>query len=389
MEPSVFLSVIEVGPPYVGSLAGTRRYAYSLINSLSLQGINITVVSTNKLNSKDPLLEKPNVKFYYIKPRKERKEGYRKNIRSIKRESRYFSKKSLEFFLKLQQQQKFHLIHTIDFASLSFIKAKKEDKIILPIIASISNPIIAYFLKKEHIECVDQVIYTNNKSKEKSLKLFPNTENRSIVIPLSIDCTKFSQIPKIEDIDKFTQKYDLHRDKDIILILGPFIPRKMQKELIPLFPKIIQKNSNSYFLFCGEGPTLTSIKEKIISYRLEDYLSFTGYVSEEELYIAYYISSVLIYPAESGSFGTPIIEALASGLPVIAADKPPMNEIVSKEYLYSIENKEQIVDIVVSTIEKRKKEDISTFDLQKDAIKEHHHSLVGKKILKLYEKVIE
>ncbi|MHA1115868.1 MAG: glycosyltransferase family 4 protein [Candidatus Heimdallarchaeaceae archaeon] len=389
MELSVFLSVIEVGPPYIGSLAGTRRYAYSLINSLALQGINITVVSTNKLDSKDELLDQPNIKFYYIKPRKKRKEGYRKNISSIKRESKYFSKKSLEYFLELQKKQKFHIIHTIDFASLAFIKAKKEDKIITPVIASISNPIIAYYLKRKHVNCLDQIIYTNKKSKEKSLRLFPNTGNKSVVIPLSIDCTRFSQIPKIEDIDEFTQKYDLQRERDIILILGPFIPRKKQKELVTLFPRIVQRNPNCFFLFCGEGPTLTSIKEKIISYHLEDYSSFTGYITEDELQIAYHISSVLIYPAESGSFGTPIIESLASGLPVIAADKPPMNEIVSKEYLYPIENRDKIVDIIISTIEKRKNENISTFDLQKDAIKEYHHTIVGKKILKLYEKIVE
>ncbi|MHA1303095.1 MAG: glycosyltransferase family 4 protein [Candidatus Heimdallarchaeaceae archaeon] len=388
MNTSVFISVIEIGPPYKGSLAGTRRYAYSLIQSLANQGLDIHVVSTNKLPPDDTLFNYKNIHLYRIAPRVERQEGYRKGWGSLKRDNKYFSRKSFEVFQELCMNYKIKLIHTIDLAAISFLKAKKTDKISIPLITSLSNPIIARKIKNSLLKCSDKIIFTNLKSLAKALEQLPESKEKSTIIPLSIDCKKFTQIPTIEQMDAFRDKYDVLIGKQTILILGPFIPRKLQRETVDYFPEILKRNKNAHFLICGDGPTLRDIKNKIINYKLEDYVSITGYIPEEDLHIAYYVSSLLLYPAEGGSFGTPVIEAMASGLPVLAANRAPMNEILEEENLYPIEQKELIIEKVLEILEDKERTEKISFELQKKALKQYDYGVVGKKLMKIYEEIL-
>jgi len=45
----------------------------------------------------------------------------------------------------------------------------------------------------------------------------------------------------------------------------------------------------------------------------------------------YYLGDVYVYPTTLDGLGLTVYEALASGLPVIATDVAPMNEIITED----------------------------------------------------------
>ncbi len=63
-------------------------------------------------------------------------------------------------------------------------------------------------------------------------------------------------------------------------------------------------------------------------------VKFTGSVSYEEIEKLYEESDVFVFPSLAESFGHPLVEAMASGLPVVASDIPVHHEICGQAALY-------------------------------------------------------
>jgi len=204
-------------------------------------------------------------------------------------------------------------------------------------------------------------------------------------------CKIFSALPKLEDLETFRDKYDLDQSNSIVLIQGPYINRKSQHEVIKYFPEILKRNSKITFLVVGDGPLLSKIKEDVVNLKIEDSVIITGYIDDRELLLAYHISDVLLYPAEEGSFGTPLIEAMASGLPVIAVDKPPMNEMIPPrcDWLYPAKDNVALVDKVLDIIRNKEKSQEVAFKSQQHALKKFDSPVVGKNLVKAYTKIVK
>jgi glycosyltransferase involved in cell wall biosynthesis len=58
------------------------------------------------------------------------------------------------------------------------------------------------------------------------------------------------------------------------------------------------------------------------------FVIFTGFVSDQELRILYCSCRAFLYLSEYEGFGLPVLEAMACGAPVIAADRTSLPEVV-------------------------------------------------------------
>ena len=99
----------------------------------------------------------------------------------------------------------------------------------------------------------------------------------------------------------------------------------------------------------------------------------------------------MLYPGREGSFGISIIEALASGLPIVAADHPPMREMLPKDCdcLYPPDKEKLVVDRITEMINNLEKNKQLAFKSQKHALENYNHNVVGKKLLKFYKRIMK
>ena len=271
MDFSIFLPTIEIGPPYVGPMAGLRRYAYSLVQSLVNQKIEIHIVTTSELPENDELLDRENIHIYKLPPQISARGAYSTQTHFYAKNHRRFSKQALEIFQSLKDEVKFSLIHATEGAAYAFTKASKKSKLNIPIIVSIHGAVTTgnfksrLFVKRPYSSLLRKIIrscnliLTNSYSLLEKIKRLPqNVKEKTEIVPLSLNCKRFSQIPKLEDIEAFRDKYDLNLGKVIFLLQGPYITRKSQHEIIKLFPEIIEYFPDSIFLIVPHNGGLRS-----------------------------------------------------------------------------------------------------------------------------------
>ena len=147
MDFSIFIPTIEIGPPYVGPMAGLRRYTYSLVQSLVNQKIDIHIATTSELPKDDEILNRDNVHFYNLPTQISARGAYSTQTHFYAKNHRRFSKQAFEIFKTLQDEINFSLIHATEGAAYAFSKAKKKRKLKIPIIVSMHGAVTTGNLK--------------------------------------------------------------------------------------------------------------------------------------------------------------------------------------------------------------------------------------------------
>jgi len=103
-----------------------------------------------------------------------------------------------------------------------------------------------------------------------------------------------------------------------VLYVGRFDPRNGLDLLIEAFKALAPKYPNLRLIIIGYGPLETTYRQ-MVPQKWKERVIFVGKVDEKRP--AYYRSAhVLCFPAKKGSFGITLLEAMASGIPVITTD---------------------------------------------------------------------
>ncbi|MGM0471590.1 MAG: glycosyltransferase family 4 protein [Bacillota bacterium] len=107
-------------------------------------------------------------------------------------------------------------------------------------------------------------------------------------------------------------KYSL-QDKLCLLYVGRLAP---EKNLYLLLESLEQINQNYQkeveLLITGDGPLLADLKAEA-----PENVTFTGYLKGRELSQTYASADVFLFPSTTETYGNVVLEAMASGLPVV------------------------------------------------------------------------
>ncbi len=130
------------------------------------------------------------------------------------------------------------------------------------------------------------------------------------VIPNGVDLERFN--PHVAPLPEFMD------GKQNILFVGRFEKRKGVKYLLRAIPFIRERHPNTRFIFVGEGRLRCGFQRFVERQEWQDVV-FTGYVSDEDLPRYFASGHVFCAPATgSESMGVVLLEAMASGTPIVA-----------------------------------------------------------------------
>ena len=104
-----------------------------------------------------------------------------------------------------------------------------------------------------------------------------------------------------------------------LLYHGRVDQRKGVLELIEAMKVFRVAGRSLRLIISGIGPDLVAAKELASAMDLNDVVEFTGFVSYEDVPKVYQSADIFVSPTWSEGFSNTILEAMASGLPIVAA----------------------------------------------------------------------
>jgi len=115
---------------------------------------------------------------------------------------------------------------------------------------------------------------------------------------------------------------------------GRLIEKKGLPVTLRAFSTFLKKHPNATLTIAGEGPLLPELQRVVDELGITDRVSFTGFVSQEQLREIYYRSHIFLHPSQTGRDGNQegipnsMLEAMATGLPVFATEHGGIPEAI-------------------------------------------------------------
>ena len=147
-----------------------------------------------------------------------------------------------------------------------------------------------------------------------------NRRIETFLLPTGIEPELFDHTDEEGEIfrKKLEGAFPKLKGKRILLFAGRIVKEKNLGFLLNILPEILKKHPDVVLLFAGSGPDLEYFREEAKKKGLEDNCEFSGYVERKDLALIYRISEVFLFPSLTDTQGLVTIEAMFSGIPVVA-----------------------------------------------------------------------
>ncbi|MGY6245710.1 glycosyltransferase [Faecalibacterium prausnitzii] len=163
-------------------------------------------------------------------------------------------------------------------------------------------------------------------------------------------------------------------DAKVVLSVGEVNKNKNHKVGIEALAKL--RDKNTYYVICGRGPLMEAHKELAQSLGVGDRVVLTGYRTDVADF--YKMADVFLFPSFREGLPVAVMEAMASGLPVVATRIRGSSDLVQQGDLFEPTDVDGIAKAITSVQLGRVRHEIDAFDIQSvvGSMKEVYGSLV-------------
>lgn len=189
----------------------------------------------------------------------------------------------------------------------------------------------------------------------------PSRYFKGIVSGWGIPQDKIAVIYNAIDVSKYdlacTQEEARRRlglNGKIILTVARLTPWKGIDRIIEILPEMRRQINEANLVVVGNGPELGNLRGLARELGLQEYVSFVGRVPHEK--VPYYLRAADVFVLYSGYEGLPhvVLEAMATGVPVILSDKGGNREVVEdgvNGLLVPIGNQEKLKEAILRVLQ--------------------------------------
>ncbi|MDO8529603.1 MAG: glycosyltransferase family 4 protein [bacterium] len=242
--------------------------------------------------------------------------------------------KAYFFSKKLAKKNKYDLSHSFFTIPCGLISLLLKRKFETPYIISLRGSDVPgyserfsflYLFIKPLIRKIWKNSFTviSNSQGLKNLALKTNPKQKIEVIFNGIDIDQFFQIRSLASVPEAKLREEFR-----ILCVSRITPRKGVNYLIEAFKKLSEKHQDIFLQIIGDGDEKNELENLVKELKIENKVEFTGLISHEKLPSYFQSADVFVLPSLNEGMSNAMLEALASGLPIIATDTGGTRELV-------------------------------------------------------------
>lgn len=212
------------------------------------------------------------------------------------------------------------LVHVVNPAFLGLAGLRHAQKLSLPIVASYHTDIPGY-AERYGVPFMREPLWSYFRwiHNQADLNLCPSRFTQEELVAhrfqrvriwgRGVDTERFN--PAHRTSEWRHRLSDGHPEAPLLLFAGRLAPEKRVDWLRPL----LDATPDARLAIVGDGPARSDLEEILSGTRTV----FTGYLQGKDLSRAYASADLFVFPSASETFGNVVTEAMASGLPVVAA----------------------------------------------------------------------
>ncbi|EKQ54507.1 MAG: glycosyltransferase [Methanobacterium sp. Maddingley MBC34] len=307
---------------YIPHIGGAEIFAIELAKYLKNKGHEVDIITQKQSGVKDfEIIDDVNV--------------YRVNNIGI-RGLGYFSAtiNMLRTLLKLDGEKSYDIVHSIAESPTSqvgtfFQKLKKKPHIITiqgghlskrDLDSGWNNKILKKFIEwsfknSDYLHAISLALAEESKLLgAKNVVIFPNGVNENML--------------NYKSKSLIRQQLGISDNEIIIISLARLVPLKGIKYVIMAFSKLVEEDLNTRLIVIGEGHQKKELEKLTKELKIDDKVDFKGFIPHDELPNILPAGDVFVLTPEYEGLGIVFIEALASGVPVIASPVGGIADII-------------------------------------------------------------
>jgi glycosyltransferase involved in cell wall biosynthesis len=222
--------------------------------------------------------------------------------------------------------------------------------------------------------------YVQNLKKHKTL--YNKYKNKYFEIPFGVNTDFFQPL-------KNKKNYCLK-----IVFVGGMDKAHYFKGIPVLFQALKKiKKLNWSLALVGSGDLAITYKQKEIELGIASKIKFLGGLNDNDLKKIYQVSDLLILPAinKNEAFGIVLLEAMASGLAVIASRLPGVRTVFTDKqegYYFEPNNVDDLALKIKKLIKQTKILDKMSVQARKTALNKYDDSMVSQRLITFYENLL-
>jgi glycosyltransferase involved in cell wall biosynthesis len=177
------------------------------------------------------------------------------------------------------------------------------------------------------VRSADVIISVSEATRNDALRVLGIAPDRMEVIHPGVDTRRFTSGP----VDGIRQVLGIPEHAGYFLHVGVLRERKNPEALLHAFRRLAASFEDLHLVCVGPYQTSLDATRKVralaVELGIETRVHLAGDLSDETLVRVYRGSLGLVFPSLYEGFGFPVVEALACGIPVVAADNSSLPEV--------------------------------------------------------------
>lgn len=166
-------------------------------------------------------------------------------------------------------------------------------------------------------------------SKTKDMLVDYGIKRDIVVLPTGLDLEKFSKAKmNLELVSQYIEEGELSPDDHVLVFVGRLAKEKSIQFIIDGIKEIVLVDENIKLVIVGSGPIEETLKQEVVSLGLSKHIVFLGKIPSKSIPAVYHMADAFISASTTETQGLTYIEAMASGLPILARYDQVISELV-------------------------------------------------------------